>query len=279
MDLSITMTSLLRIFLNRSLIGFVFCCLISTDAASSPTSGPLVVYPHSAQVLVDTVLTSLSDSSSSAARIVEASGFFLGRPYKENTLIGDLSTQEVLFADFSVFDCFTFLDVVEALRRSRGTEDFLSQLIHVRYKDNDVAYLKRRHFFSDWVNPEAHDIIDVTETIDPDNVRMVRKRLNMRSDGSAWITGLPAIERTIFYLPSTYITKQTFENLENGDYLGFYSSKDGLDVKHTGIFIKSGDRPVLRHASSIKRLVVDVDLLDYLQGQEGLVVYRVRSDE
>jgi len=36
---------------------------------------------------------------------------------------------------------------------------------------------------------------------------------------------------------------------------------------------------MLRHASSIKEAVVDEPLLDYLQSQQGLIVYRVQTFE
>jgi hypothetical protein len=50
----------------------------------------------------------------------------------------------------------------------------------------------------------------------------------------------------------------------------------GLDVTHVGIVIRRNGKIFLRHASSKKsvRKVVDVELLDYLGGEKGLVILR-----
>ena len=258
------------------LVLFSFVSMGSTLSRASENQG---VFPQADRVFVRNLLAELPEKVSQPDRIVRISNYFLGKPYKANTLIGSLTKQEHLFADLSGFDCFTFLDVVDALRRSRHAEDFLPRLTNVRYKDNSVAYLKRRHFFSDWLNREAQDIIDVTASIDPANTKKVSKKLNQRTDGSSWVEGLPVVMRTISYLPPSLISKDALKKLEGGDYVGFYSSKDGLDVEHTGILVKAGNKLVLRHASSVKKAVVDEPLIDYLQGQEGLIVYRVISNE
>ena len=274
------MTLFPRTFLlTLGLVSLVICCLSNPDSSLAQGSENQAVFPQTDRVFVRTLLAGLAGNTSPPDRIVRISEDFLGRPYKANTLIGNATTSERLSADLSGFDCFTFLDVVDALRRSTHAEDFLSQLINVRYREDDVAYLKRRHFFSDWVNRETRDIIDVTATIDPSNTKIIYRQLNKRSDGSLWVESVPVVMRTITYLPSSQFNKTTLEKLESGDYLGFYSSMDGLDVQHTGILVKSGDRLVLRHASSVHKAVVDDNLMDYLQGQEGLVVYRVGANE
>ena len=76
---------------------------------------------------------------------------FLGVPYEENTLEGNLKTKEVFTINLAGVDCFTYLDYVEALRISDNFDQFGDKLKLVRYRDGVVRFKNRNHFFSDWV--------------------------------------------------------------------------------------------------------------------------------
>ncbi len=210
--------------------------------------------------------------------IVALSEAFLGTPYAENTLIGGPGQPEKLVTDLSRLDCFTFLDAVEAMRRSAHDAEFATQLRQVRYRDGLVSYRHRRHFFSDWVADRDTMVIDASRVIGQGRTARRIKHLNLRKDGSLWLPGIDIVERAIDYIPTGQIDEQVLAALQSGDYLGVYSDADGLDVSHTGIVVKKNGHVRLRHASSradIKR-VVDEDLLSYLAGKPGIVVYRVR---
>jgi hypothetical protein len=66
--------------------------------------------------------------------------------------------------------------------------------------------------------------------------------------------------------------------LENGDYIGIYTDRNGLDVDHVGIVIKNADKIYLRHADAFapNEKVVDTDFVIFLKQQRGLVVFRPR---
>ena len=83
--------------------------------------------------------------------------------------------------------------------------------------------------------------------------------------------------RPLFLCSTRAIDAQMLSLLQNGDYVGVYSELAGLDVSHTGLIVKSKDQVMLRHASSRRGVerVVDEELITYLQGKPGLVVYRV----
>jgi len=211
-------------------------------------------------------------------RIVFLSGHFIDTPYVADTLIGGPNTAEQLVVNLAGFDCFTLLDVVEALRRASDPTDFPAQLQQVRYRGGQVAYENRRHFFSDWVADETALIVDVTPAVGQGREQVVLKQLNLKSDGTPWLPGIPVTRRAITYIPTDRIDRDLVSALQAGDYVGIYSTREGLDVSHVGLIVKGKDRVILRHASSLSsvRRVVDVDLLEYLQGKPGLVVYRVR---
>ena len=224
--------------------------------------------------------TPASSSGDAGARIVALSETFLGTPYAENTLIGGPERPEQLVTDRSRLDCFTFLDVVEAMRRTTHEEEFATQMRQVRYRNGLVDYVHRRHFFSDWVSDQDSPVVDVSRMVGQGKSVEIIKQLNLRKDGSPWLPGIAAVERTIDYIPSVYIDEQVLAALRSGDYLGVYSDADGLDVSHTGIVIKEDGRILLRHASSRAgvRQVVDEELRSYLAGKPGIVVYRIRQD-
>jgi hypothetical protein len=212
-------------------------------------------------------------------RIAALSQHFIDTPYVAETLIGDPQTAEQLVINLAGFDCFTLLDVVEALRRAADVDDFPEQMQQVRYRDGKVAYENRRHFFSDWVAGDAVVIGDVTAGVGQGGAQVVVKQLNRKSDDTYWMPEISVTRREMTYIPTHKIDRDVLSALQVGDYVGIYSDQAGLDVSHTGLIVKDKDRVMLRHASSRSsvRRVVDEDLLDYLQGKPGLVVYRVRT--
>lgn len=203
---------------------------------------------------------------------------FLGRPYSANRLQGSATTPEALVVDFRGLDCFTYLDYVEALRKSNNEADFFKNLIQTRYVNGNLDYLHRRHFFTDWSQAEQKLADDVTAQISPHAVTVV-KRLNRKADGSAYLPGVPMTERTITYIPSAFVNDHVISRLQTGDYVGIYTQLAGLDVTHTGFFINKDEGPVLRNASSKKknREVVDSPFKDYIAKTPGIVVLRARQ--
>ncbi|MGW8313098.1 MAG: N-acetylmuramoyl-L-alanine amidase-like domain-containing protein [Desulfuromonadales bacterium] len=223
------------------------------------------------------ILSSAGTVTDPGSRIVALSGQFLDAPYIANTLHGGPHEPEQLVVTLNGFDCFTLLDVVEALRRSASAEDFTEQLRSVRYRNGVVDYAARRHFFSDWVADSAGSIKDVTSEVGQGRALEIDKQLNRRSDGTLWLPGIAVVSRKITYIPTSRIDSKTLHALRPGDYVGIYSKHAGLDVSHTGLIVKKSGQVLLRHASSrsnVKR-VLDEDLLDYLRDKPGLVVYRV----
>jgi len=225
------------------------------------------------------IIASARQIESPGKRIVSLSRHFIDTRYVANSLIGGPQTAEQLVINLAGFDCFTYLDTVEALRRSTIAKDIPEQLKQVRYRNGTLSYENRRHFFSDWVAGDNGGVVDVTSAVGPDRARVVVKQLNLKGDGSHWVTGIPVVRREIAYIPVSKINREVLSALRTGDYVGIYSNHPGLDVSHTGLLVKDGDRFQLRHASSRRssRRVVDVDLLEYLQGKPGLVVYRARE--
>lgn len=200
---------------------------------------------------------------STERKIVKISQHFLGIPYKKNSLIGSFIQQEQLVIDFEGVDCMTFIEYVEAMRMSDSYSSFVENLRYVRYFDGIVDFKKRRHFFTDW--NELKTVKNVTEALNEQFLTVV-KELN-------FVEGIEPKHRVINYIPAEAIGKIT-SKLKTGDYCGFYTSKEGLDVTHVGIIILDGDTLKLRHASSKKGYVLDEDFLQYSKQKEGIIIFR-----
>ena len=255
--------------------GSLCLCLFAAEAVPAHAEQHIILGSRS-RVQWDRLLATAAGIDDRQQRSAYLSETFLGIPYQEHTLIGDAKLREKLVFDLSGIDCFTFLDYLESFLQAADISTAVIKLQHVRYRDGEVSYWQRNHFFSDWLQTDVPAVDDITEVIGGDAVISVVKHLNRRQDGSLWLAGLPVISRQISFLPAEKLTGDRLKLLRTGDYVGVYSSEAGLDVSHTGVILRTEDRVWLRHASSQANLrgVVDSDLLDYLEGKPGILIYR-----
>ena len=191
---------------------------------------------------------------------------FLKIKYVSNTLSNHQidTSKENLVIDFDSLDCFTFMDTLEALKKSENKKTFKQALINTRYKKGNISYNTRNHFFSDWI--DSNNAIDITCTLG--DCRKVTKYLNQNEK---YLKEIPTVKREIYYIQTNTINMSL---LKNGDYVGIYTDKKALDVTHTGIIIKKNNSVFLRHASSLKKHVIDSNLLEYTKNKLGVIVYR-----
>lgn len=232
---------------------------------------------HWTEEELDGIITRGSRIPHPGERIVFLSAHFLGTPYGESTLQGGPDTPEVVVVNLAAMDCFTFLDYVEAMRRSDSYAAFRNNLPPVRYRGGQVGYGTRNHFFTDWMVHNAPWIDEATPLLGGE-VAEVEKQLNDRGDGTAYLEAIPVTRRTIAYLPARTITERVLASLRPGDYMGIYTPRLGLDVSHVGIVVDRTGELFLRHASSRAdfRRVVDEPLREYLADKPGIVVLRPR---
>lgn len=216
-----------------------------------------------------------ASEQSQGERISQISATFLGTPYQADTLIGSPDTPEALVINFSGVDCFTLLDYVQALSRSHDRASFEASLIRTRYADGEVSYLKRRHFFTDWFAESPRNADDITRTLSPDAVT-VAKQLNRQASGKERLPGLGVIPRRITYIPGRAINVQVMKQIQTGDYIGVYTTTQGLDVSHAGIAVRHDGRLWFRNASSLaaNRKVVDAPFREYMRSKPGIIVLR-----
>lgn len=217
-----------------------------------------------------------SDIPHPGKRIDFLSKQFIDTKYKKTTLTGDINTPEVFVINLEAVDCLTFIEYIEAMRRSVSFDEFRDNLMRVRYRSSMPAFKNRNHFFTDWTAFNSDMISDVTKQIAAGKSKVVSKRLNEKNDGAFFLPGIPYRLREITYIQTTDLDEAILTKLETGDYVGIYSKTDGLDVSHTGIIIKQNDSVCMRNASSVKEhmKVLDEELMDYLKSKPGIIVLR-----
>jgi len=206
-------------------------------------------------------------------RINFLSSQFLNVEYKKSPLIGDINTAEIFVINLGGVDCFTYLDYIEAMRRSDSFSKFKNNLKKVRYQSGKIDFKTRNHFFINWREYNLDYIKDITDKLGGKRVRSVIKRLN-EENGEYLLPGIPTKVQEVHYIPSDSIDNIVINNLKTGDFVGIYSKLHGLDVSHTGIIIKKGDNTYLRHATSDIGKVVDQDFNKYISQTNGFVVLR-----
>lgn len=212
-------------------------------------------------------------------RIDFLSSLFLGIKYQYNTLIGDEKTPEVFVVNLAGIDCFTFLDYVEAMRCSGSFAEFTENVKKVRYRDGNVRYESRNHFFTDWSEFNADLVKDVTTHIGGDQTEAVKKTLNQGEDDTLLLKGIKRQKREVFYIPSAALNETVFSRIQTGDYAGIYSELPSLDVSHVGIIIRDRGETWLRHASSGREQgkVVDQELRGYITDKPGIIFLRPKE--
>jgi len=166
-------------------------------------------------------------------KIIQVSEKYLGVQYQANTLIGDKNTPEELVINKDKVDCFTFLDYVLSEALEKSVQD-------IRYKNSRISFETRNHYFTQWIENNQKSLFNLpTENC-------LEKTLN-------YVDGLVPVKQKVCWT-------EDFSQLENGDFVGFYSEKSGLDVSHVGIILIKNNRIYLRNASSKQDKVIDEKL-------------------
>ena len=226
---------------------------------------------------------------------------FLGVPYVGGTL--DAAKEEKLVVNTSELDCTTYVEIVAALTRTieKGRTDFADfceELKHVRYIGGDIAYEKRQHYFTAWINDNAEEGIVTDIQQNPPFTKVQHISVNwmtthtssykMLNGNASRLKGIKALEQSINGKSYRYIPKESIvdnslfrKTIHDGDIIVIITSKKGLDTTHIGLASWHKDGLHLLNASSIHKKVIDepMTLRTYMMkhpSQIGIRVCRVK---
>ena len=189
------------------------------------------------------------------ARIGVISQALIGSHYVDYPLIGGPRKAEQFVLRDDGFDCVTFCETVLAAGRSFTVADFRPQLRKIRYRDGEVAWPARNHYFADWaLNNIANGICRAVVLPDTTSIEKT----------VSYMHGLP-VERVGLTSTPVASVLANAERLATGDIVGFLSRRPGIDYFHTGfIVLGEGETLVLRHAAKSKGRVLDQALTAFV---------------
>ena len=190
-----------------------------------------------------------------AKRIRHFSGLLSGRAYVEGSLGGGPESQEELRVSLTAFDCVTFIETVLAFSLARSVEHFIDLIRRIRYERGDIEWSRRNHYMIDWVRTNEAEGFVKNLTLGP-HVSVKNCTLNV-------ISGLPEKYASFNYFPTEGYT-DVVELFQTGDVIVFVSTKETLDVFHTGFLIEDKNRWLLRHATRTAGAVIDQELSEFV---------------
>lgn len=188
-------------------------------------------------------------------RIDHLSERLLGRAYVEGSLGGGPGLSEELRISLRAFDCVTFIETVLALAYARTIEEFIDAVRRIRYHGGEIDWARRNHYMVDWArNNEERGFLS-NPTAGPCAAAKTCT-LNL-------IAGLPEKTASFSYFSAQHLADTT-ELFETGDLILFVSTKETLDVFHTGFLIERKGRWLLRHATRTAGAVIDQELVEFM---------------
>jgi hypothetical protein len=233
---------------------------------------------------IDSLLSLSSFPSSIPKRVELFSRCFLGSAFSGDGPTGEGCYDTVDTApiyNIHCFDCLTYVEHVFALALSGNVEDFLPNLVRLRYKDGSIDYVHRNHFFeTDWLANNK----GIATLIHPKNGVMITRTISKKSFFAQKHLTVSVADTVIsIYAWSIegFTAALAGNSIEPGVYLIAFIKKNYRTVitNHVGFAIIYPDAAYLRDASKTRGRVVQSDLKRYLDHNsprlEGLLLARV----
>jgi hypothetical protein len=230
--------------------------------------------------------------------IISVGKSFIGTPYRAYTL--ELPGKERLVVNLRALDCVTFTENALALSRCIKLEkttfdDYKAQLLLIRYRDGIInGYPSRLHYFSDWIDNNAAKglIRDITKENggEPYNKRIHfmsshRSSYRQLSDDESF-RSIRLMERSLgkrrhYYIPGHRLTPAQ-PGVEDGDIIGITTTREGMDIAHTGLAVRADGVLKFLHAplSTGSVAMTQHSLAEYVHahpGHSGIMVARPRE--
>jgi hypothetical protein len=201
-----------------------------------------------------------------------------GLPYVGKTL--EKNPEERLVINLRQMDCTTYVESVLALtlcakQGKKNFEDYCRNLQRIRYKNGDIHYINRLHYFSYWIEENVRkgivelvvgdkQLFSATQTVQANYMTTHVSAYPMLTKHKEWIPGIRKMEEAITgnkyaYIPKNKLgdSKQLRQTIHDGDIIVILTAKRGLDTSHVGIAVWHDDGLHLLNASSLRRSVVE----------------------
>jgi hypothetical protein len=201
-----------------------------------------------------------------------------GLPYVAKTL--ENNKTEKLVINLRQLDCTTYVENVVALslcmqNRKYTFTDFCRFLQRIRYKNGEIGYPTRLHYYSFWIADNTRKgYVKEVQTPNPPflctqkiGVNYMTTHVNqypMLVNNKPWIQKIAEMEKSLNGTTKKYIPTSEIKNtqllrttIHNGDIIALVTSKQGLDISHLGIAVWHNDGLHMLNASMIRGKVVE----------------------
>lgn len=236
----------------------------------------------------------------------------LGTPYVGWTLERDLN-REYCYVSMDRLDCVTLFETslgfARMLKRwDRDVRilagpnarirrplpgDLVSEVAWTRYRSGKPGdYSTRLHYTMDWMDDNAKK--KVVKNVTPSlkgaipfekDIHFMSQHRNLYRQlvtNDSLFKRIQEMEKHVNSLKMSYLPKDQISknevNLRSGDILGWVTSQDGMDIAHTGLVIRKGERAHFLHASSTEKKVILDDRLASIARRvaayQGIMVVR-----
>jgi hypothetical protein len=220
----------------------------------------------------------------------------LGIPYVGGLL--EVPKIETLVVTLEGSDCVLFVEyslalTMTTLQKSVNYDDFAQNVAFFRYLDGKVdGYASRQHYFSDWLKTnQQKGLLSILHQnnanlpmLSPVNfMSKNRSAYRQLAESDSLYKMIAQREQHVNSTPIRYIPQNRipeFEStLQSGDILSFVSTIDGLDIAHTALIFRDGDRVGFYHASTTGKVIKDPKtVFEYTRDRRnvnGIIVARL----
>ncbi|MGB7567494.1 MAG: N-acetylmuramoyl-L-alanine amidase-like domain-containing protein [Chitinivibrionales bacterium] len=236
---------------------------------------------------INALFDSLKSRSASAQRISFCSKYFLGKRYDRTGPTGegifDTCDPKPLY-NIRSFDCVTYIEHVLALALSKDSNQFMPNLIKLRYTGGHIDYLHRNHFFVlDWL-PNNSALLSM---VPPPKGRTVQRAISKKdffSKIGLHVDCPDTILKLTTWTPEEIGAVIEQRSLQPGVYIFVFILRvnPNLDANHVGFMIVEKDTTHFRCASKLHGIVAELDFASYLQEfgfmLEGVLVAQLKND-
>ncbi len=267
------------------------------------SSAQTVLFEPSDSVKVEKLLAEAPELSSAGEYMSHFGRELAGTPYAAGTL--EKGAVERLVINLGEFDCTTFVETALALslcmrNGKHDFGDFCDFLRRIRYQGGEVAYEKRLHYFTSWIESNTSAgfvtegsqdelpaaLFDETQTLEVSYMtthadQYPQIKADTLTFGQIAMTETGLTGKKYKYIPKRLLlrgTKALKKYVQNGDIIAIVTSKSGLDVGHVGIASWHGDGTLhLLNASQVRKKVTDepMTLYNYMQKNPSQIGIRV----
>lgn len=271
----------------------ILLSMVSGTASAATTRQTAVTYTRADSLRVVSLLSEARRVKRGTNLMLHFARQLLGVPYVAHTLEGE--REERLVVNLRELDCTTLIETVTALTlcAARGETTFgayCERLRGVRYTGGEVAYTRRKHYFTVWIEdnarqgtvvkiePSAADLrsgrhpFTATQRLSVNYMTAHAKAYTMLAAHPGWLPEIRAMERTMDGKQYRFIPKRALRStkannqllrryIKDGDIIVILTSIAGLDTSHIGMAVWHTDGLHMLNASSVHRRVVEEPML------------------